>query len=101
MNPTSAQPKINMTQAANYGESYANSVQVRVSVWDFFLVFGTAHQETPENVTIQNTHGIYLSSQQAKSFFNILGQNLAHHEQTFGPISLEPQGQIHRQAPVV
>jgi hypothetical protein len=26
--------------------SYANSVQVRLSVWDFLLVFGTLDQQT-------------------------------------------------------
>jgi hypothetical protein len=100
MNPTNPQPKINLVQAPGYSESYANSVQVRVSVWDFFLVFGTAHQDSAENVTIQNSNGIYLSPQQAKALFNILGQNLAQYEQTFGPLALEPQPQVLPQGPI-
>ena len=31
-----------------YREGYANSVQVRVSLWDFFLLFGTINQTTPD-----------------------------------------------------
>ena len=33
-NPT--QPSIQLTNTADYRENYANSVQVRVNVWDFF-----------------------------------------------------------------
>src|SRR6185437_4971344 len=35
------QPNFTVTSTADYRETYANSVQVRVNVWDFFLVFGT------------------------------------------------------------
>ena len=56
------------------------------------LAFGIVHQETPDQVTIENNHGIYLSPQQAKALWNMLGQNLAQYEQAFGKIALEPQG---------
>ena len=36
-NPT--QPNVKLTNDPNYRESYANSVQMRVNIWDFFLVF--------------------------------------------------------------
>jgi len=91
MNPTNNQPKVTLTPTAEYRETYANSVQVRVSVWDFLLVFGTAHQESAEQVTIHNTSGVFLSPQQAKALWNVLGQNLAQYEQTFGTLALEPQ----------
>jgi len=92
MNSTQqTQPKINLTQAPDYRENYSNSVQVRVSVWDFFLAFGIVHQDSPETVNIQNSQGIYLSPQQAKALWNILGQNIAQYEQAFGVIALEPQ----------
>ena len=42
MSPTAQQPQLNLAQTSDYRESYANSVQVRVSVWDFQLVFGLA-----------------------------------------------------------
>ena len=43
MSSSSNQPTFAVTQGANYRETYANSVQVRVSVWDIFLLFGLAH----------------------------------------------------------
>jgi flagellar protein FlaG len=90
MNPAHPQPKIQLSKSGDYRETYANSVQVRVSVWDFFLNFGVAHQETPDQVTIENQLGVYVSPQQAKALWNMLGQNLSQYEQTFGAISLEP-----------
>ena len=82
-----------MPRLPTYRESYANSVQVRVSVWDFQLVFGLASSESPEQVTIRNHQAIFLSPQQAKALWNVLGQNLAQYEQAFGTLNLEPQGQ--------
>lgn len=92
MSQTITQPdntKITLQKTQEYRESYANSVQVRLSVWDFFLVFGTMEQEAPDQVTIQNFQGVYLSPQQAKALHNVLTHNLAQYEQTFGQISLE------------
>jgi hypothetical protein len=89
-NPAEA-PAVTALQTSDYRDTYANSVQVRMSVWDFFLVFGTMHQDSPNEVKIENFQGLYLSPQQAKALFNLLGHNLAQYEQTFGPISLEPQ----------
>lgn len=83
-------PSINITHSSDYRDGYANSVQVRASVWDFLLVFGTARQDQPNEVTLRNFQGIYLSPQQAKALWNLLGQNLAQYEQAFGSITLEP-----------
>ena len=83
-------PNIHIVQSSDYRDSYANSVQVRASVWDFLLIFGAARQDQPTEVTLQNFQGIYLSPQQAKALWNSLGQNLAQYEQAFGPITLEP-----------
>jgi flagellar protein FlaG len=66
-------------------------VQVRMSVWDFFLVFGTMHRDTQEEVQIENFQGIYLSPQQAKALTNVLQQNIQQYESTFGEIRLEPK----------
>ena len=44
---TPEQPELKLSTKPDYRDSYANSVQVRMSVWDFFLVFGTMHQESP------------------------------------------------------
>ena len=95
-----AQPAVRLTPTADYREGYANSVQVRMSVWDFFLVFGTMTQDTPEEVQLRNFQGIYLSPQQAKALANVLNHNLAQYEQTFGPVALEPQQFIPASGPV-
>lgn len=90
-NLTPAQPTLRLTTTDDYRDGYANSVQVRMSIWDFFLVFGTMTQESPEELNVKNFQGIYLSPQQAKALWNVLGHNLAQYEQTFGHIALEQQ----------
>jgi Protein of unknown function (DUF3467) len=87
------QPKIQLTNAPDYREGYANSVQVRVNLWDFFLVFGVLSQTTPDAVSIQNFQGVYLSPQQAKALLNLMQQNVQQYEATFGEIRLEPHPQ--------
>jgi len=91
MPPTPQQPQMNVVQTPEYRETYANSVQVRVSVWDFSLVFGLASSDSPDQVTIRNHQAIFLSPQQAKALWNVLGQNLSQYEQAFGTLNLEPQ----------
>lgn len=84
-------PKIQLTNTPDYRENYANSVQVRVNLWDFFLMFGRINQTGPENVSIQNFQGIFVSPQQAKALLNVLQQNVTQYESAFGEIKLEPQ----------
>jgi Protein of unknown function (DUF3467) len=84
-------PKIQLSTSADYREAYSNSVQVRVSLWDFFLSFGTMAQSAADSVQIHNFQGVYLSPQQAKALANILAQNVQQYESTFGEIKLEPR----------
>jgi flagellar protein FlaG len=100
MSATAQQPQLSLAQTPDYRESYANSVQVRVSVWDFQLTFGLASSDSPEQVTIRNHDAIFLSPQQAKALWNVLGQNLAQYEQAFGALNLEPQNHNIQQGPV-
>jgi flagellar protein FlaG len=102
--PKSNQPqpdstRITLTKTADYRDAYANSVQVRLSIWDFFLVFGTLEQHTPEEMKVENFQGIYLSPQQAKALLNVLTHNIAQYEQTFGPISLDGNAAHHFTVP--
>jgi flagellar protein FlaG len=85
------QPKIQLINTPEYRENYANSVQIRVNLWDFFLLFGIVNQTSPENVAIHNFQGVYLSPQQAKALLNVLQQNITQYESAFGEIRLEPQ----------
>jgi Protein of unknown function (DUF3467) len=93
------QPNIKLVNNPDYRENYANSVQVRVNVWDFFLVFGTMQQQSETQVEVHNFQGVYLSPQQAKALMAILQQNVANYEKTFGEIKLDPRmdptGPIH------
>jgi Protein of unknown function (DUF3467) len=85
------QPNVKLTNDASYRENYANSVQMRVNIWDFFLVFGTLQQQTETQVEIRNFQGIYLSPQQAKALLGLLQQNIAGYETAFGEIKLDPR----------
>lgn len=91
MIPHQTPPKIQLSNTTEYRENYSNSVQVRVSLWDFFLSFGTITQTVPESVQINNFQGIFLSPQQAKALSNVLAQNVQQYESTFGEIRLEPR----------
>ena len=84
-------PKIQLVNTPEYRENYANSVQIRVNLWDFFLMFGRVMQTSADNVAIQNFQGIYVSPQQAKALLNVLQQNVTQYESAFGEIKLEPQ----------
>jgi flagellar protein FlaG len=94
------QPNVNLINTTDYRESYANSVQVRVSVWDFLLIFGRVQQQSATDVEVQNFQAIYVSPQQAKALMSVLEQNVIQYEKTFGEIKLDPaitqgQGPIH------
>jgi flagellar protein FlaG len=84
-------PTIQLINTAEFRENYANSVQVRVNLWDFLLLFGRINQTAPDNVAIHNFQGIYISPQQAKALLKILQQNIQQYETAFGEIRLEPQ----------
>jgi Protein of unknown function (DUF3467) len=87
----SSQPNVKLSNASDYRESYANSVQMRVNVWDFFMVFGTLQQQSESQVEIRNFQGIYLSPQQAKALLGLLQQNVSGYESAFGEIKLDPR----------
>jgi flagellar protein FlaG len=89
-----APPNIHLEKTNEYREGYANSVQIRVNLWDFFLLFGVVNQTAPDRVSIQNFQGVYVSPQQAKALLNVLQQNVSQYESAFGEIKLEPQAGV-------
>jgi len=99
MSTPAQQQNIKLVNSKDYRENYSNSVQVRVNVWDFFLVFGTLQQHSPTEMEVTNFQGVYLSPQQAKALLTILEQNVVNYEKTFGDIKLDPkmavQGPVH------
>ena len=86
--------KVNVVRRPDFREHYANSVQMRVNLWDFYLEFGLVNQNSPEAVNIETFQGIYLSPQQAKALFNVLQQNVTQYEGAFGEIKLDPRAGI-------
>jgi len=86
-----AAPKIQLLRTPEYRENYANSVQIRMNLWDFMLMFGRVDQTAADNVAIYNFQAVYVSPQQAKALLNILQQNVTQYEAAFGEIKLEPQ----------
>ncbi|HEY6969580.1 MAG TPA: DUF3467 domain-containing protein [Candidatus Angelobacter sp.] len=94
-NPT--QPNVRLINTPEYRESYANSIQIRASVWDFLLIFGRLQPQTASEVEVHNFQGIYLSPQQAKALVTILEQNVVQYEKTFGEIKLDPTIAQHTQ----
>ena len=98
MSQDNSQPNVILERTPDYREGYANSVQVQKSVWDFRLTFGTAYQETAEQITINTFQTVYLSPQQAKALMALLQQNVSNYEAAFGEIKLDPRapgGPIH------
>ena len=57
-------------------------------------------QESADLMKFNAFQGVYLSPQQAKALLQVLGQNLAQYEQTFGTLALEPQPPMHPKGPV-
>jgi flagellar protein FlaG len=95
---TANQPNVKFVQTDDYRDNYSNSVQIRVNVWDFFLVFGTMQQSSETQVELRNFQGIYLSPQQAKALMALLQQNVSNYEAAFGEIKLDPRapgGPVH------
>lgn len=82
-------PRIHLINTPDYRETYANSVQIRLNLWDFFVMFGRVTQSTPEEVEIHNFQGVYLSPQQAKALLRLLQQNVGQYEAAFGEINLD------------
>lgn len=82
-------PRIHLINTPDYRETYANSVQIRLNLWDFFLMFGRVNQSSPDEVEIHNFQGVYLSPQQAKALLRLLQQNVGQYEAAFGEINLD------------
>src|SRR5277367_3322293 len=89
MTPSQPAPKFQLVNTNEYRENYANSVQMRVNLWDFFLMFGTINQTAQDAVTIQNFQGVFLSPPQAKALLNVLQQNLKQYAAAFGELRLD------------
>lgn len=82
-------PQVKIIKDPDYRDGYSNSVQVRVSFWDFFLQFGKIGNQSQEQVDLNVFQGVYLSPQQAKALHTVLAENLKQYEQAFGEIKFD------------
>ena len=97
MEAMEGEPKVTIVEKEDYREGYANSVQVRGSLWDFFLQFGTLGKQSTQEVEIDAFQGVYLSPQQAKALWTVLGENIKQYEASIGEIRLAPGQMPHAQ----
>lgn len=81
----------NVTRTPDYREFYANSVNLRVSNWDFFFEFGKISTITDKEIDVSAEAGVYLSPQQTKALLAILTEHLSRYERNFGEIAVQPK----------
>jgi hypothetical protein len=86
-----APPVISHENSESFSQKYANSVQIKLCLWDMELIFGTLQPpKVPESTaTILNWGSVILSPPQAKALAQLLAQHVEMYEQNFGPISLK------------
>ena len=71
---------------------YANSVELRISNWDFRFRFGEIiddHQQDESGNVIERVR-IIMSPQHTKAFLAVLTDNVRKYEATFGEIRVNP-----------
>ncbi len=73
-------------KSTTYNELYTNSVDLKVSVYDFELVFGKVIAASDTRLEIEQKVSITMSPQHAKEFLRILQENVRNYELRFGPI---------------
>lgn len=86
-------PKREKITPENLPLYYANSVEVRVSLFDFVLTFGFAEEATQERVVVRDLARVAMSPQHTKALLGILSENARVFEEKFGAINL-PEGAL-------
>lgn len=86
--------KFEFSKSPNYRHEYANSVNLKVTTWDFQFTFGLMEQTSADTFAVVESTRVYLSPQQAKALSNILSQNVQQYERQFGAIAIEPPGLV-------
>lgn len=90
-NPETPEKRFETFRSANYASVYANSAQVRTTIWDIAMVFGEL-VTTPDSkqVQIEEKIRVVMSLTHAKALLAVLQRDLKAYEEQFGPI-WEPQ----------
>lgn len=66
---------------------YVNHAEVRVSVFDIMLNFGTMLEITGSQLNVKRQASIFMSPQHAKEFSILLNKQVALYEEKFGVLS--------------
>jgi len=82
---------IRLVNATDYRDAYANSIQIRVSVWDFLLIFGRLQ---PVNRAGSGSAKLSGDLPESAAGQGVAGRswsrNVRQYEGTFGEIKLDP-----------
>jgi hypothetical protein len=73
----------------SYAEVYSNSVELKMSVFDFELVFGKILTGDEKKLVIEERVSVSMSPQHAKVFLKVLSDNVKNYEMRFGPIGTQ------------
>ena len=75
-----------INKTPDFKSIYSNNVNMTVTPFDFVFKFGE-NQGMKDNILIVDLHStVTMSPQHAKVFSQLLAENVAKWEQTFGPI---------------
>lgn len=78
----------------SYATVYANSVDLKVSVYDFVLDFGMVTEATDEKLTVQQSIRVVMSPQHVKVFAPLLLEKLRQYEARWGELRIAQQESV-------
>jgi hypothetical protein len=79
------------TKSEDFKSIYSNNVQFTFSPWDVIFVFGE-NQSLKDNILlVEQKMKVVMSPQHAKVFAQVLAEQVAKYEQTFGTIQIPTQ----------
>jgi len=80
-----------ISKSPDFKSAYSNNVTLTITPWDVVFIFGE-NQAVKDNILIvEHQAKITMSPQHAKVFAQVLVDNIAKWEQTFGPIVVPKQ----------
>lgn len=80
-----------ISKSQDFKSAYSNNVTLTITPWDVVFTFGE-NQAVKDNILIvEHQAKITMSPQHAKAFSQVLAENIAKWEVTFGPIVVPKQ----------
>lgn len=75
-----------VTKAPDFKNLYSNNVQLTATPFDIVFIFGENQALKDNFLIVEQLAKVTMSPQHAKVFSQLLADNIAKWEQTFGPI---------------